>query len=215
MRLLASAALLACTLSTAACRDTDGTAASTEVPADAVAGRSMPGMADRPDYTDARFLQQMTMHHRSAIDMAEMAQTRATDPAMKAMAAKMATDQQAEIAEMTGMLRALGETPDTTAAMAHEGMAGDHTMDDDTMDEDMMGMPLTMDELRLAQPFDRAFLVTMLGHHSTAITMSAEAQARSTSADVLRIARTIVLAQADEIKKMQAMLDAMKTAPAR
>lgn len=171
-------------------------------------------------YSDARFLADMTAHHRMALDMTRMAATMASNADIKAMAATMDADQSREIDEMTALLRGMGETVDTSAhaGMDHSGMdhaAMGHGAGGSTMTHDDMGMPMTMDELRAARPFDRAWLVSMIGHHSTAITMSAEAQHRSQNADVRRLATTITRAQADEIGRMQRLLDAMPAPTAR
>ena len=181
---------------------------------DSTAMGGMHRSMDRAAYSDARFLREMTAHHRMAVDMTAMAPAMATSAALKAMAATMSADQTREIAEMERLLAATGAPADTSAG----GMAGmDHgSMDHGAMSggamtgmEMDMGMPMTMDELRAAQPFDRAFLVSMIGHHAAAVTMSAEAQARSGNPDVLRLARAIVTAQAAEIAQMQRMVDAM------
>lgn len=187
---------------------------------DSTAMGGMHGSMDRAAYSDARFLREMTVHHRMAVDMAAMAPAMATSADLKAMAATMATDQTREIAEMDRLLATISEPADTSGgamagmdhgSMDHGAMNGGSMVG---MNHDDMGMPMTMDELRAAQPFDRAFLVSMIGHHAAAVTMSAEAQAKSGNPDVLRLARAIVVAQAAEIAQMQRMVDAMGTAAA-
>ena len=221
MRLPAALLLLTAGLAVGACRN-DAPGDPPRNAADTMQMGAMHDMMARGAYSDARFLREMTVHHRMALDMAAMAPAMAASADLKAMAAKMNTDQTREIAEMERLLATMGEAPDTSAGamsgMDHGAMNGggmDHgAMSGGAMNHDMMGMPMTMDELRAARPFDRAFLVSMIGHHASAVTMAAEAQARSTSADVLRLARGIVTAQAEEMGRMQRMVDAMGAAPA-
>ena len=186
--LLLSVALAACGTGTDADR--------AETPADTMETSPTRDMAGMEAYSDARFLRDMTAHHRMAVEMAGMAATMAEGADLQAMAATMAADQTREVDEMTALLQGMGEAPDTSdmAGMGHD-------------EPGHMGMPMTMDELRAARPFDRAFLASMIGHHSTAITMGAEAVAKSTNADVQRLARAIITAQAAEVGRMQAMLD--------
>lgn len=172
-------------------------------------------------YSDATFLREMTAHHQMAVEMAGLAADSDAPAPLKAMAAKMDADQTREIAEMRQMLARLdGAASDTTApgaeshgamghgATSHDAM--DHgAMDHGAMDHRKMGMPMSMGDLRAAEPFDRAFLVGMIGHHAAAITMSADALHHSRDAEVQRLAGAIVRAQTGEIAQMQRMLDAL------
>ena len=65
---------------------------------------------------DADFLLMMIPHHQSAIDMAEVELELGQDDATKAMAQEIIDAQEAEIAEMTAMLEAMGVTPPAAPA---------------------------------------------------------------------------------------------------
>ncbi|MEV0895357.1 DUF305 domain-containing protein [Actinoplanes sp. NPDC049802] len=75
---------------------------------------TMPGMMSDADMTalaaakgaafDERFLTMMIAHHEGAITMAGEVAAKGSDPAAKALAATIVTDQQAEIAEMRALL---------------------------------------------------------------------------------------------------------------
>ena len=56
---------------------------------------------------DKMFLQMMIKHHQGAVEMAKIEQAQGQDPAVKQLAARIAADQTAEIAEMQGMLAKL------------------------------------------------------------------------------------------------------------
>jgi uncharacterized protein (DUF305 family) len=57
---------------------------------------------------DADFLAMMIPHHQSAIDMAKIELAEGDDPATRALAQKVIDAQEAEIAEMKAMLKAMG-----------------------------------------------------------------------------------------------------------
>lgn len=80
-------------------------------------GSSMPGMSEeevaaleaaRDADFDRLFLETMIEHHRGAIDMAGVELRSGGNADAKALAQKVIDDQQAEIAEMREMLRAMG-----------------------------------------------------------------------------------------------------------
>ncbi|GAA1560183.1 DUF305 domain-containing protein [Dactylosporangium maewongense] len=58
---------------------------------------------------DAVFVRMMIPHHEQAVEMAALAETKATDPDVKQLAAKISTGQKAEIATMKGWLVAWGQ----------------------------------------------------------------------------------------------------------
>src|SRR5688500_14913135 len=82
---------------------------------------SMPGMGPSPSKgattsatagndSDVMFAQMMIPHHQQAVEMAELAATRASDPEVKELAAKIKAAQAPEIATMTGWLTAWGKS---------------------------------------------------------------------------------------------------------
>ncbi len=105
--------------------------------------------AKPPSEADIRFMQDMIMHHGQAIEMTELAKTRAKDPEVLDMARKIDVSQGDEIRWMKQWLTDRGiavETMDSMPGMAghahgsgHDAMAGmDHDMAG--MDHDMSGM---------------------------------------------------------------------------
>jgi uncharacterized protein (DUF305 family) len=93
---LAGAAFIAAA-TLAACGSSDssgGTASAT----------STGGPSSRPGATfnnvDVMFVRMMIRHHQQAVDMATLAQTRAADPQVKQLAARIKATQTAEIATM-------------------------------------------------------------------------------------------------------------------
>ncbi|MFD5918072.1 DUF305 domain-containing protein [Kitasatospora sp. NPDC058201] len=155
------------------------------------AGSSGPGAA--ADEADVMFAQMMIPHHRQAVEMAQLAATRAADPRVKEVAAKIAATQDPEIATMTKWLT--DRSRPTAAAMNHGGASGMTTTTD-------------MDKLKAASgtEFDRQFLTLMIEHHNGAVRMAAEEAAKGGDAELKRLAETIKQGQTAEVATLQKML---------
>ncbi len=86
--------------------------------------------AKPPSEADIRFMQDMIMHHGQAVEMTELARTRAKDPEVLDMARKIDVSQGDEIRWMKQWLTDRGipvETMDSMPGMDHSGMAMDHS----------------------------------------------------------------------------------------
>lgn len=157
--------------------------------------------AKGPSEADVKFMQDMIMHHGQAVEMTELAKTRAENDQVKAMAAKIDLSQGDEIRWMKQWLAERGypEMPEGGMAgmsgidhgnmagmdhskMDHGSMAGmDHSqmnhgaMKDPMDTAPMVGMltPRQMQALRAAhgREFDRLFLTGMMQHHNGALLM--------------------------------------------
>ncbi|MFI6791815.1 DUF305 domain-containing protein [Nonomuraea sp. NPDC050383] len=142
---------------------------------------------------DVRYLQNMIVHHRQALDMSLLAGSRAASDAVKRLASRINDVQGPEIAMMTDWLKTEGQqVPDHHAA--HEGMPG-------------MATPEQMESLKAARgaAFDRLFVQLMTAHHQGAITMSTEVLKQGSHLRVQEIAEDISVSQAAEIRRMSAM----------
>lgn len=107
---------------------------------------------------DIMFAQMMIPHHQQAVDMGTLAETRASDPAVKKLAAQIKAEQAPEIEEMKGWLKAAGATLD----MGHDmGMGGMLT------ETQMKAL-----ENATGKAFDKLYLEGMIQHHEGAIQMS-------------------------------------------
>lgn len=150
---------------------------------------------------DVMFAQMMIPHHRQAVEMADLAPTRANDPELKDLAAKIKAAQDPEIVTMTGWLTAWGKP--TAAPEGHDmhgtaptGMAG---MADDEQ----------MDKLKAAKgtEFDKMFAQMMIAHHNGAIEMAKAEQANGANPDAKALAAQIEADQAAEVQTLQKILD--------
>ena len=169
---------------------------------------------------DQQFIDSMVPHHESALMMAQMVETRAQFPEVRALAKTIIADQKTEIAQMKAWRKAWfgsDEVPpmEGHGAMDHSQMDhADHsTMNHDTMTMPgtLMGLPLTgemdMKKLREAKgaEVDREFLRMMIPHHAGAVTMAQEVLIQSKRPELQKLARQIVAAQAREMGEMEAI----------
>lgn len=152
---------------------------------------------------DVRFAQGMIVHHRGAVEMAELAADRTETPEVLDLAERIAAAQGPEIETMTAWLEAWdAEVP------ADDDMAG---MDHGDMDHG--SMPGMMTDEQMAQleetegaAFDEAFLTMMIEHHQGAITMSQDEVDGGENADAIALAEQIIEDQTAEITEMTRLL---------
>ncbi len=153
---------------------------------------------------DAMFIEQMIPHHDDAIEMAELALTRAEHPEIRELAADIKRTQTAENAQMRTWYREWfgAEVPDVggSSQMMGGGMMGRGMMGGGMMGSDGSGMA----DLEDAEPFDKAFIEAMIPHHQTAIMMSRMAGGASGRPEMRGLTSSIIESQSTEIDKMQA-----------
>jgi uncharacterized protein (DUF305 family) len=151
---------------------------------------------------DVMFAQMMIPHHRQAIEMADLAATRAADPQVKALAGTIKAAQQPEIDTMTGWLNG-------AAGMPMAGVSGGVSMPG-TVPGGMRGSMSQADMTKLAAAtgavFDKQFLTMMIVHHQGAITMAKQEGAVGGNADAKALAAKIVADQQAQITTMQTIL---------
>jgi len=149
---------------------------------------------------DAMFAQMMIPHHEQAVEMAELAVTRAEDPTIVALAAEIKAAQGPEIELMSSWLDDWGVSRMPGGDMMGEhgghGMAG--MLTDEQLDE-LAGTS--------GQEFDRLFARYMIEHHEGAVDMAKEVLESGSDPRVAALAREIIVAQEKEILQMQAFLN--------
>jgi uncharacterized protein (DUF305 family) len=191
--LLAGAAALTTLGLAAACDGSDGM--------DHRSGQPMTSASVDIAFNDAdvTFAQMMIPHHQQAVEMARLAETRASDPEVKQLATTIKTAQAPEITTMTGWLTGWGQP---TAQPGGHNMPG------------MSEMPGMMSEAEIAQltaatgvDFDRMFARMMIAHHNGAIQMCRDMMANGSNAQAKALATTIEQTQTAEVATLQAILD--------
>jgi uncharacterized protein (DUF305 family) len=137
---------------------------------------------------DRAFAEAMIPHHRSAVEMAEVARERSTRKEIKQLADAIVTTQKVEIEQ----LAAVDQTLEDAGIEPGELRVPDHEIgmeDDASMLED-------------AKPFDREFIDMMIGHHQGAIRMARAELERGQNRELKDLATAIEDAQAKEIDEM-------------
>lgn len=144
-------------------------------------------------HADIMFAQMMIPHHEQAIEMSDLAATRAADERVKNLAVRIKAAQAPEIAQMQKWV-------------ADSGMGDMHSMMDDAPMAGMLSAQ-ELSKLKAAKgaEFDRLFLTSMTAHHQGAIDM-ASASRDSNNNEVSDLANQIISSQTSEIEEMQGLL---------
>ena len=164
-----------------------------------------PGDTGRWTPADARFMSLMIGHHAQAIEMAELAPTRAATPSVRTLAERIINAQRDEIATMEQWLRDRRQPVPEVHPTAHAAHAHGH--------EAMPGMltPGQLAQLERARgaEFDRLFLTYMIQHHRGATRMVSElfsSHGAGQDETVFKFASDVNVDQETEIARMQRML---------
>lgn len=156
-------------------------------------GSASPGSAAFND-ADVMFAQMMIPHHRQAVQMAALADTRAADAEVKTLAAQIKAAQDPEIQTMTGWLSSLGKPAPAMSGMSH-GMPGM-----------MSDADMTKLEAATGKDFDKQFCTMMIAHHRGAVTMAQDELKHGANPDAKALAQRIITAQQAEIDTMNTIL---------
>ncbi|MEH0844791.1 DUF305 domain-containing protein [Micromonospora sp. CPCC 205711] len=206
---LAGAALSAL-LVTAACGGGDDMAGMDHANSSPSTGASSAATGTFND-ADVMFAQMMIPHHQQAVEMAGLAPSRAKDPELKDLAAKIKAAQDPEITTMKGWLTAWGRPASPPSGHNMPGMSASPGHDMPGMNSDMPGMmsDQEMADLTAAKgtDFDKKFAEMMIAHHNGAIEMAKTEQANGSNPDAKALAAKIAADQAAEVQTLQKILD--------
>ncbi len=171
---------------------------------------------------DVAFAQMMIVHHQGAIQMADLAPSRAQNQDVLALAARIKAAQAPEIDQMTSWLTAWGAAPSMMSGSATSGMGG---MDMGGMDmggttsaaeSSAMSMPGMMSGDQMQQlesasgaAFDKMFLELMIVHHQGAVEMAETEIADGSNPEAVALAQKIKSDQTAEIAEIQALLQTL------
>lgn len=148
---------------------------------------------------DVAFATGMIPHHRQAIEMADMAMTKAQNPTVKQLAAAIKAAQDPEIQQLSGWLTGWGK-PVPTPGMGH-GMHADGMMTEQEM---------TDLEKASGATFDRMWVQMMIKHHQGAVIMAKTEQTSGQSTQAITLAKKIEADQTREIATMQQLLTQLR-----
>ena len=144
----------------------------------------MMGDASGFSSSDIMFAQMMIPHHQQAVDMGTLAETRASNPKVKELAAQIKSEQAPEILQMKAWLTASGSGMDMGHEMGMNGMLSEAEM---TALANAKGFK-----------FDVLYLDGMISHHEGAIAMAKDVL-DSKNSEVKKLAEQIVKTQTEQI----------------
>lgn len=179
------------------------------------AGAPSTSAAAQREFNDAdiAFAEDMIVHHRQAVAMAELAAGRTENRQLLDVAARIGGGQEPEIATMTRLLQAWGaDVPAEDTATG--GMSGMDHGSMPGMDHSAMGgmsgtmTPEQMTALEQASgaEFDRMFLEGMVEHHRGAVDMAQAELDDGADPEALALAQEIADTQQAEIAEMESVL---------
>jgi uncharacterized protein (DUF305 family) len=157
---------------------------------------------------DARFIVMMIPHHQGAIAMAELAPSRSRRPEIKALAQRIVTSQSAEIRQMGQWYRQWYGSDVPTGTLAGGYGMGMGTGMDMGMGPMMgrgwgtPGMGASIEALKNAPDFDRAFIEQMIPHHRMGVMMAGHAAWNSQHPELRQLEAAMVQVQSQEIEQM-------------
>jgi uncharacterized protein (DUF305 family) len=174
----------------------------------------LPGAAQQQvpsaDSVDVGFLQDMTVHHEQAVEMAAWERDHTTDPYLGKLAADIETTQNSQVGRMQGWLDLWGAA--ALPVGGHMAWMADPTHDHaaGTAVATMPGMASAADlaALRAAtgQQLDVLFLQLMLRHHEGGATMLEYAAQQASVPQVRNLAAQMLSSQAAESDYLRQLL---------
>jgi uncharacterized protein (DUF305 family) len=144
---------------------------------------------------DLYFVSTMVLHHMQALRMARLADTRASDQQVRAVAERISAAQAPEVQALKAWLSARGQKiPDsqTDSGHRHSDMPGAVT-------------PAQLELLGRAsgRAFDQLFLDLMVAHHGGAVQMAADVNMAGSDQTVQEMAAETSVGQSAEIRRME------------
>ncbi|MBT2398764.1 DUF305 domain-containing protein [Streptomyces sp. ISL-100] len=161
------------------------------------ASASAPTAQGQHNAADVAFAKGMIPHHRQAVEMADLAPSRAESAEVKQLAADIKKAQDPEIKTLSGWLTAWGEQVPAEGAMDHSTHGAGGMMTAEEMDKL---------ENSSGKAFDTAFMEMMIKHHEGAVSMAGMAKTDGIFPDAKKMADAIIASQTAEITKMKDLL---------
>ena len=162
--------------------------------------------------TDQHFIEMMIPHHQQAVEMADIAFTRAQHPEIKNLAVAIKKDQTSEIEQLRTWYKKWYGKEVPVMAMTDQGMMANHGNMGQQMNPDMMKMPMNckmqcmnmdLETLKNAPDFDQEFIRQMIPHHRMAVQMSQMIAKKTTKPQIRNLAKSIIKSQTAEIRQME------------
>lgn len=186
-------------------------------------GSSSQSLAPAEDSVDVGFAQDMAMHHQQAVQIANTAREKTTNPEIKQIAFDIESTQLEQAGRMDGWLMLWGrpEQPSGPHMAWMSGPEGEHHhgagAQPSTGTDDMPGMASEEELGRLrslsGKEFDVDFLQLMLRHHQAGTPMAQYASVHASVPAVRTLAANIVHSQTTEMDTIRQLLAERGAAP--
>ena len=134
-------------------------------------------------YSDKHFIENMVPHHKKAVQMSNIALSRAEHREIKQLAKNIKSTQSKEIIEMSQWYKKWYGTNVPASSMS-------------------MKNPTNLNKLKTVRPFDKEFIKQMIPHHQMAIMMAQMALKDSKNSKIRNFAKSIIKTQSAEINEM-------------
>jgi uncharacterized protein (DUF305 family) len=146
--------------------------------------------------SEKEFVSMMLQHHQDGIEMARIAEEKATTADVKALAKRIREGQAREAQEMKPFADGTAATPRGTSGQQHQAHAAEHQAH-------MQESKNAIERVRTAsgKAVDQAFLDEMAKHHQMAIQMTAHTKFET--ARLKQMADTMVASQTREIDELK------------
>lgn len=160
------------------------------------------------NHAQEHFIEMMIPHHQQAVEMADIALTKAEHPEIKNLALAIKKDQSSEIEKMRTWYKLWYGKEVPVKTMNHQGMTGNDSsmcqqMNPDIMNCQMKCMSMDLETLKNAQEFDKEFIRQMIPHHTMAVKMSEKIVETTTKSEIRNLAESIIKIQTAEIRQME------------
>jgi uncharacterized protein (DUF305 family) len=132
---------------------------------------------------DAQFLDQMTAHHLDGIKMAQIAESKASNPELREMGKEIVVNQSKEVDQMK-----------TWRSRYFSSVAA--------AEEHMPKMDMSQMEKASGSSFDKAFVDMMTNHHQEGLRMAQAASGKLTNPEIKHFAKESVREQQADIQRM-------------
>jgi uncharacterized protein (DUF305 family) len=175
----------------------------------------------KPSAVDIGFCQDMSIHHRQAVEMGDIARLRGHSRDVRVLGYDISSTQNGQIGRMQGWLtlwdapaQAPGELM-TWMQGGHGHGSSQHHAQSDEVPMPGMATEAEMRKLRKlsGREFDIYFLQLMLRHHQGGTEMAEYAAENARIPAVQALAQSMIDSQGSEIKVMRAMLDKLGAKP--
>lgn len=144
-----------------------------------------------PSAADAMWAAMMIPHHRTGIQTAEMAVSRATTAALQRLAAHSKAEQEQDLPRLERILSAAGKQP----------------MPPESQIERMEKQQMQTLQALSGVDFDRYWITVVSGHHMSAVMMTDTAMAGSSSAGAMALQQELRQKQLEELGRLNELRD--------